>query len=151
MTSTVKIIIALVVIIGVIAVGSTIAAFEYYSSTLPNRDVAHPVVLAIIYPNQATDGYFGLAYWDMNGGLPLYLGHGQTHTIPWTLTNRDAATSHTLDSVTTGFSGGFTVQSVTPNLPLTVAGGATIALNFTIKAPDTDYNGPVTIDLFTQG
>ncbi len=149
MDPTVKIIIIVAIVIGVIVIGGSAATFEYFSSTLPGRDTVNSLTLAIIYPNQATDGYFGLAYWQMNNGLPIYLGHGQTYTAKWTLTLRPG-TNHTLDSATTAFSGGFSLQSVSPNLPFTLTPGSSTTLYFTIRAPDQDYNGLVTIDLLTH-
>jgi hypothetical protein len=147
-----KIVIVVFLILGVISAISF--AVVYYEGTqLINRvsgigpvEITH-LVLYINY-SHTSDNYLGAQY-QFPTLSPVYLHYGQTYLANMSL-SLQSTVSHSLDSVALGFSDGFTVQSVSPQLPFVMTQGSSIILGVTIQAPNTNYSGTVTIDLFTH-
>jgi hypothetical protein len=150
--STMKIILVIFLIIGVISAISF--AVVYYEGTQFINRVSEigPVEMTglLLYINYShgSDNYLG-AHYQFLIRSPIYLHYGQTYQANMSLTLQSTV-SHSLDSVVLGFSDGFTIQSVSPQLPFAMTPGSSIILGVTIQAPSTNYSGAVTIDLFTH-
>ncbi len=151
---TIIIVIVLVVTIAVASVAG--ALFFLYSAGSISRTSLNPgavtisgLFLAIIYPDSSSN-YFGPAYRFLNNALAVHLQHGETFQTEFTLTLQGTSSGHSVDSINLGFSGEFTIQSVTPAPPVTMAAGSSTSFAVTLQAPNSDYNGPVTIDIFTR-
>jgi len=155
--SSAQIVIIVVVLVAILVVGAVAAAFVFYApfslisrvSSTPGPVEVTGVFLAIIYPNSASEGHFGPAYRFLGFPGPMYFQHGQIFQSKFTLTLQGAE-SHSIDSTTLGFSGGFTLRSLTPTPPLTMAPGSATTFTATLQAPNADSRGSVTIDLFTH-
>ncbi len=157
MDTGLKVVIIVIVLVVVLVVAVAATAFIFFApANLISRVTPRPgpvtvtgLFLAIMYPNSASDGYFGSAYRYLSNAIPIYLQHGQSYQTRFTLT-LGTGTDHTLDSITLALSDGFTLTSYIPNLPLTMTPGSSTTFTITLQAPNTDYTGPVTIDLFTH-
>ena len=152
-----KIVIIVVVLIAVIGLAAAASVFFFVSpfATITRVSTPGPVTvtglyLYIAYPNYtATTGYFGSSFRYLNIG-PIYLQHSESYKTSFTLTLPSTETTHYVDRIDTAFSGGFTLQSTSPSPPFPVAPGSSTTITLTIQAPSTDYDGSVTIDLFTH-
>ncbi|MEM3845103.1 MAG: hypothetical protein QXU98_05320 [Candidatus Parvarchaeota archaeon] len=133
------VVVLVIIIIGIIG----LASLSTPSVTVTTAN------LEIIYPNGATNGYLGPSFQALNSNS-LTLSGGQQFTETITLNNQASIfTSHTIYSITTN-TPGFSVVSVSPQLPFTLAPGASAAFTITITSPNTNYNGPVTIVITTS-
>jgi len=95
----------------------------------------------------STSGYFGPSSQALSGtGLTLNGGQQFTDTI--TISDSAILFKHSIEqfSVTTP---GFTLDSVTPNLPITLSPGGSVTITLTLTAPNEDYTGPITYNLYT--
>ena len=157
MDPSLKIVIIVVVLIAVIGLAAAASVYLFFSpfATITRVSTPGPVTvtglyLYIAYPNfTATTGYFGSAYRFLNYGI-IYLQHGESYKTSFTLSLQPSETTHYVDRIDLAFSGGFTLQSTSPNPPFPVAPGSSTTITLTIQAPSTDYDGSVTIDLFTH-
>ncbi len=95
----------------------------------------------------STSGYFGPTSQAISS-TPLTLKGGQQLTSSFTITSSALLLNHDINqiSVTTP---GFTLNSVTPNLPITLSPGSSVRVTLTITAPNEDYSGPITYNLGT--
>src|SRR5712692_6022103 len=91
------------------------ANFVSRTSLSPGPVTVSGLFLAIIYPNSSSN-YFGQAYRFPNNALPVHLQHGEIFQTKFDLTLQGTSLSHSVDSITLGFSGQFSIQSVTPTL-----------------------------------
>ncbi len=108
--SSAQILIIAVVLVVILVVGAVAAAFVFYApfslisrvSSTPGPVEVAGLFLAIIYPNYASDGYFGPAYRYLGFPGPMYFQRGQIFQSKFTLTLQGAE-SHSIDSTTLGF------------------------------------------------
>jgi len=147
-----KAIIIVVVIVGLFLILPAATLFYYTSSLTSSRlSFTGPatitgIELAIVYQNQPGPNYFGPQFQFVQYG---HLSPVQP-IIPTklTLTLATNQTSHTVTSISLGYSGAFTIQSISPATPFAVTPGTTTTLAVTLLAPSTTFNGPVTIDVY---
>ena len=95
----------------------------------------------------STQGYFGPSSQALSG-TGLTLSGGQTFTDTITISDSAILLKHSIEqfSVTTP---GFTLDSVTPSLPITLSPGDSVTVTLTLTAPNENYAGPVTYNLYT--
>ena len=156
MSSTTKVIIIAFVLVAVLGI-SSFAVFLAYSPvpfgtiTSPRSITITSFTLFIVYPNYPTQntGYFGASYQTLCCA-PIYLQPGETHQAQFVLRLAANETSHSVDQLSLGFSGSFNILSTSPNPPFTVPPGTSPIITVTLQAPNTNYDGPVTIDLTTH-
>lgn len=100
-----------------------------------------------VYYAGSTSNYFGPTYQSL-GGSGMNLNGGQTFTYTITFTSSAILLRHSIEqlSVTTP---GFTLDSISPNLPITLSPGGSATITLTVTTPDENYNGPVTFQLYT--
>ncbi len=153
-----KAIIIVVALVAILVVGVVATVFIFYSpfsfiSQVTPRPV--PVVvtgflLHIQYPNSASNGYFGPATRVLNTPFIVYLQHGEHFQLNLTLTLAANAVAHSVNSISFTFSPGLTLVSVNPNPPVSIQPGFPVRFTVTCQAPNSDYAGPATLDLFTS-
>ena len=157
MSSGAKVVIIVVVLIAIIGFAAAASVYVFFSPFAAISRVSNPgpvtvtgLYLFIVYPNyNSTNGYFGPSYRFLNSG-PIILQNGQSYKTSFTLSLQPTETSHYVDRIDLAFSGGFTLQSTSPNPPFPVTPGSSTMLTVAMQAPATNYDGPVTIDLFTH-
>lgn len=99
-----------------------------------------------VYYQGSTSGYFGPTSQALSGSINLKGGDTYTETI--TISSSALLYTHSINQFTVN-TPGFTLVSVSPNLPISLSPGSSAAITLTIKAPDEDYSGPVTYMLYT--
>jgi zinc-ribbon domain len=149
-----KVLIVAVVLVAILVVGGIAAAYIYFTPLVNRVSTRGPVtvtplVLLILYPNGSFDTHFGSSPRTLSL-FPIYLQHGEIHTSTFTLTLSSSDGDRTLESMTFGFSPGFSIQSVTPQLPYAMSRGSSVDVTVTWRAPNVDYTGPAALDLFTS-
>lgn len=95
-----------------------------------------------------TDGYFGPSSQALSTS-EFSLFNGQEFTETLTLTNNALLFTHNINSITSA-TPGFTVLSVQPNLPYTLSKGGSVAITIKMRAPDSEYNGPLNLRISTS-
>lgn len=153
MRSEEKAIIIVVLLVGILVVGTVTAALIYTPFKL-SRVIPRPApvimtgfILHIQYPNSASYGYFGSATRPLNAPFILYLQHDQEFRGNFTLTLSANSVPHSVDSISITSSPGFTLLSVSPILPRVIQPGSFVNFTVTCQAPNNDYTGPVTLNL----
>ena len=155
--SSPQIVIIVVVLVAVLVVGAVATAFYFFYAPFSQISRVSPgpgpvqvtgFFLAIIY-RDSSQSYFGPTYRFLSVPGPMFLQHGEIFRSNFTLT-LGGMVSHSVDSTTLGFSQGFTLQSISPNPLLTMSPGSATTFTATLQAPNVDFRGTVTIDLFTH-
>ncbi len=156
MGSEEKTIIIVVLLVVILAVGIVASAFIFFSpfsfinrvTSRPGPVEVIPLVLYVSYPT-SSDNYFGPSYRFLDAN-PMYFQHGTRFQASFALALGGSTGSHSVNSISLGFSPGFTLLSVNPRLPLTMSLGSSQNFTITLQAPSIDYTGPVTVNLFTR-
>jgi autotransporter translocation and assembly factor TamB len=99
-----------------------------------------------VYYQGSTSGYFGPTSQALSGTISLKGGATYTETI--TIKSSALLYTYSINQFTVN-TPGFTLVSVSPNLPISLSPGSSAAITLTIKVPDEDYSGPVTYMLYT--
>lgn len=95
----------------------------------------------------STSGYFGPSF--QGGGNSLSVGGGSQFTETITPTNGALLLTHSINSISVT-TPGFTLVTISPNLPYSLTPGSSITFTLTIQAPNTNYNGPIGILISTS-
>jgi hypothetical protein len=133
--------------IGIVVVVVILAFFAYatISGTSANKVNITGANLQISYTNGGT--YLGPSSQALSGTISVNGGDQITYTI--TFTTSAWLFTHSINSISMGTSG-FTLISVSPNLPYTLSPSSSVAITLTIQTPNANYNGPITILLSTS-
>jgi hypothetical protein len=94
-----------------------------------------------------TSGYLGSSY-TCASGCPLQVAVGGTVTLTITLTSTASLLNHNIDDFTV--TGGFTVVSVSPTLPVTLSPGASQSFMVTIQTPSVSGSYSITGTIVTN-
>jgi hypothetical protein len=92
-------------------------------------------------------GYFGPSSQSLGGTLSTTAGSTITYTF--TLTSNAILLTHSINQITLG-TPGFTLLSISPSLPYSVSPGGSVTITLVIRAPNTNYIGPLNIVLVTS-
>lgn len=99
-----------------------------------------------VYYQGSTNGYFGPTSQALSGSINLQ--GGDTYTEIITITSSALLYTHNINQFTVN-TPGFILESVSPNLPISLSPGSSATVTLKIKVPDEDYSGPVTYMLYT--
>jgi hypothetical protein len=94
-----------------------------------------------------TGGYFGPSSQSLNGTLSTTAG--STFSYTFTLTSSAVLLTHAINQISLG-TPGFTLISVSPSLPYNVSPGGSVTITIVVRAPNTNYNGPLNIVVVTS-
>jgi len=94
-----------------------------------------------------TGGYFGPSSQSL--GYTTTWPAGDTFSFTFTLTSSAVLLTHSINQITVD-TPGFTLISVSPSLPYNVSPGGSVAITLVIRAPNTNYSGPLNIVLVTS-
>jgi len=102
--------------------------------------------LQIIYTG-STSGYLGptsqVIYYSNS------VSGGQQFSLTLTLTSSALLFTHYINSITLN-TNGFTLVSISPNLPYSLSPGSSVSFTLTIQAPSYNFNGPLNIVVSTS-
>jgi len=158
MRSEEKAIIIAVVLVAILVVGAAAFTFIFFSpfnfinrvTTRPAPIVVTGLILHILYPSSASNGYFGPAMRILKTPSFMYLQHSEHFLVNFTLTLAVNAVAHNVDSITFRSSPGFTLLSASPNPPVRIQPGSSVSFTVTCQAPNRDFTGPAILDIVTQ-
>ncbi len=103
-------------------------------------------VLNIFYPNGATDGWLGPS--PRSYATNVIVSGGDPFNDNLTLySTSPSAQNITSIKVTTQ---GFSLMSVSPNLPIMFSAGERVSVTLTIQTPDANYDGPINLRIATS-
>jgi hypothetical protein len=74
---------------------------------------------------------------------------GQQFSLTLTLTSSALLLSHDINSITLN-TNGFTLISISPNLPYSLSPGSSVSFSLMIQAPNYNFNGPLNILVSTS-
>jgi hypothetical protein len=92
-------------------------------------------------------GYFGPSSQSL--GYATNGPSGGTFSFTFTLTSNAILLTHSINQITVG-TPGFTLLSISPSLPYSVSPGGSVTITLVIRAPNTNYIGPLNIVLVTS-
>ncbi|MEM3272292.1 MAG: zinc ribbon domain-containing protein [Metallosphaera sp.] len=130
-------IVIVVIIIAVIAIND----LNQSSSTV----TVTAVDLSVVY-NGLTSGYLGPTSQSLNG---FTISPGSSFSYSITFTSSAALLSHSINSIYTT-TPGFSIISISPNLPYSFSPGSTFTITIIIQAPNTAYNGVLQLTVTTS-
>ena len=102
------------------------------------------VNLYIDYTSTLTSGYFGPSTQALGGSSTL--SGGQQFTESLTITSNAILFTHSINSISL-LTAGFTLLSVSPSPSYSLSPSSSVTFTLTIQAPNSDYNGPLGIQL----
>lgn len=140
------------IVVGVVVVVIIIIGVGYYLANSGN--IGNPTVkvtitglnLQIAY-NGLTGGYLGptsqaISYSDTVNG-------GQQFSVTFSLTDTALLLNHQINSVTVS-TNGFSVISVSPNMPYSMSPDSTVTITVNLGSPGSSFDGPLTLSLATS-
>ncbi len=96
----------------------------------------------------ATSGYLGPTSQSIsNGNFEVHGGGEFTYTL--TFKSSALLLTHSINSISIA-TDGFTVESVTPQLPYSFSPGSSMMFTLKLKAPDQNFDGPINIVVTTS-
>ena len=114
----------------------------------PVYKVTIPAINLNIAYNGKTNGYLGPTSQSVATSLPTVNG-GDEFTETLTLHSSALVFTHSIDNmiITTQ---GFTIESITPNLPYSFSPGSSMSFTLEIKTPMENYDGPINLLIETS-
>ena len=135
---------AAVAIIAVIAIAFVAVDMAYYYSSSATVDITS-VDVTIQYTGM-TAGYLGPTSQSLNG-FTVTAGGQFTYTI--TFTSSAILLTHSINAIYVN-TPGFTIVSISPNLPYSFSPGSTGTITITMTAPSSSYTGVLNLVISTS-
>jgi len=138
-----------VVVIVVVILGALAAGGVFSPKTTPSTPGLSTITGYTFTPDYTgtTSGYLASSY-ACESGCPFAVAGGVTFTITLTLTSTAFLLNHNIDDFTV--TGGFTVVSVSPTLPVTMSPGGSQTFTVTIQAPSLTGSYSITGSIVTN-
>jgi hypothetical protein len=138
---------ALGVVIAILVIGGLYYVINHpdtVAQTVNPTVTVTAVDLQINYQG-STDGYMGPTSQSL-GGFTISAGNQETYTLTFNTTA--LLLQHQINSLTISTSG-FSLSSLSPNMPYSFSAGSTVSVTLTINVPSSSYSGVLDIVLDT--
>ncbi len=140
-------IVAIVIIVILIIFGGLFILGSHYQVSNPTVSVSITGINLQIDYTGISSGYLGptsqaISYTNTLNG-------GQQFSITITLSSSAILLSHNINSITLN-TGGFSLDSISPNLPYSISPGSSVYITLTLTAPNSNFNGPLDLIISTS-